>query len=989
MQYNVLENSLATVNTTVGDITIGFNALTTLLEYNNYPVIHITSSGILSIDFDLGLRLHLDRMDYKFEASNTTSGIAVSDISFQYKNDAMDAEYISLSTCVSDEPYTYYTSFSGSAIAPRFLRLIHTFTTVTGSLYGIRVLNNDGVVDFGTDGTESERNIEVIRNNIENIEEVAVYNNGTSIADAYIHVEPTFTELDRAFSIGLTSTGPWVYTIDEDYMVVDATSWDYGMNNGGEIESSSNELIIPGFEDVNGYYTSMYESVSYETKIFKKTAQDYLHIVVDRPPADDGNIIVDSDDSCDTIYIRSNNAPPKAYSVYRKMYTSYSSNTHYLSFKDVWLENDVVKYTAPSTSFLSTDRYKDFNRFSCIFDKDTDRCAGYVVADSNSGNTYGQTWLFNNLSESGISSLLISTNNTRPANQVFELLDIKLDSSGGMWVYLYSVGYSTSDWCDATGYFIAYFDNTFTEQFKWYEFTKQVSSIAVDYTNNYLWYTNISSNTIHKINTTGQSVVEYHSEEHTQSLGGIDVFPDGSIIYSNACSLYRLGSDGTENSGYDLEDVVGEDITYIVLDGDGSEAVWVCNGTSINRVYLSGSLVGTVDFSVAVTDMTRATSVYGGLWVTCFNSTLSDSTNTYYISKENRRVEYTKTFSAGSPGLQEIGYTDLKYVEQLPIDTDLVWKDLPWQKINLNNYLSSEDRYYQAKIVLRRQKAPQRYDFIDSDVTFVNDDSFIQESVVPKRQLWGSWNDCPDTSRIYVDTTNNELIMGQPTGSIEDAYIRTKERLVTSKNSSDKVDVRVKYRFGDGNTGFESGVAEYIYLYGYAVDTSNAGEYICAYLYIHPEAETNISRIYTGINGSWSNNTLTNNLNLYEGTLRLYGNNNNYLYGQVAEGDSTSFVGNSRSGWQQAGTHWYWQIVVNKSSSQLQIENFEVRTGNNYYYTETPRVRGIYTQEPIKLESIAPQNSKNMYLRIQVSQTASIASDCEADVKVRWRVPIQ
>jgi len=988
MQYNVLENSLCTVNNIVGDMSLDFNELNSIVKYEEVPVVNVTTSGVLSIDFDLGLRLHIDKMEYMFEASSTISGSVASYIDFQYKNEVFDTEYISLQTYISSESNVYYTVFSGTSSAPRYIRLNHIFTTITGSLYGVRALNNDTIVDFGYAGEEYERSMEIIKNGAENIEVVPIYNSGDTIADAYINIEPTFTDLDQAVFLSLSTLGPWISTIDNDYIVAGSNNWEYGRYYNSEL-GSANELIISGYEDDDSYYTSIYDYGTYETKIFEKTEQDYLRIIVDRASSDDGDIIIDSDDTCDTIHIRSSNVPPKSYSVYRQMYTWYSSYVHYLSFRDTWLENDEIKYTNSSASFLSTDRYKDFNKFSCVFDTDTGRWAGYAIADSNSASTYGQTWLFNNSSDSSSSTLTISQNDTRPADQDFNLIDMKLDSLGGFWVYLYSKGYRSTDWCNNTGYYLAYFDSTFTEKFKWYESQKYIGGIDIDYDNNYLWYTNIIDNSVTRINNTGIVSLDYKSVEHTQSMGSVAVFPDGNAIYSNDGSLYRLGSDGAENDTYDLDDLLDDDITYITLDGDGSEAIWVCTGTSVSRVYITDSSNGRIDFSVSIVNIVRARAVYGGLWVTCFNALEDDNTTTYYVSKENRRIEHTKVLSQGSPGLNEVGYTDLKYISFLPIDIDTTWKDLSWKKVGLNNYLSPEDRYYQVKLTLRPQKIADRYDFIDNDTPFVNDDYFIQDSTTPNNGIWESWSDFPSIDRVHVDTEENELIIDKSEFSTENGFIQTKQRLVTSKSSSNTMEVRIKYRFGDGNTGAESGNTEYIYLYGYPVDTNNIGEYICAYLYIPIAAATSNSRVYTGINDSWSYTNMNSNLNLYDGTLRLYGNSSNNLYGQVASVGSTSFTGTYRSGWQQAGEKWYWKIIVNKASSKLYIENFEVLQGENYYYTETPHVRGIYTQELIKLENIYPNNSKDMYLKIQADQTLDISNNCEADVKVRWRVPIQ
>jgi len=123
--------------------------------------------------------------------------------------------------------------------------------------------------------------------------------------------------------------------------------------------------------------------------------------------------------------------------------------------------------------------------------------------------------------------------------------------------------------------------------------------------------------------------------------------------------------------------------------------------------------------------------------------------------------------------------------------------------------------------------------------------------MTPKQLLWGNWDDKgvdEGHNRVYVDTAANELVMVPDWGGTGNAWIRTKDRLVTAKNTSPRVEVRVKYRFGDGNVGSASGRAEYIYLYGYAMDENKSGNYIGAYLYIPPNPTTSNVYVYARVN---------------------------------------------------------------------------------------------------------------------------------------------
>ena len=129
-------------------------------------------------------------------------------------------------------------------------------------------------------------------------------------------------------------------------------------------------------------------------------------------------------------------------------------------------------------------------------------------------------------------------------------------------------------------------------------------------------------------------------------------------------------------------------------------------------------------------------------------------------------------------------------------------------------------------------------------------------------------------------------------------------------------------------------------------------------------------------------------LNYYKGTLRIYCENNDRIYGQVASGNGTSFGGTYQNYWMSNGTRWYWQIVGGRDSNQLHIEKFETYQGDNYYYTDSPRVNAMYTQELVQVNDIHPYSHKNAYIKTQVPVDADLNADYEADMKVRWRSPI-
>jgi hypothetical protein len=76
------------------------------------------------------------------------------------------------------------------------------------------------------------------------------------------------------------------------------------------------------------------------------------------------------------------------------------------------------------------------------------------------------------------------------------------------------------------------------------------------------------------------------------------------------------------------------------------------------------------------------------------------------------------------------------------------------------------------------------------------------------------------------------------------------------------------------------------------------------------------------------------------------------------------------------------------TGSTVTIDNFTMSTGYRFYSTETPSLYGIYLQKPLELEDIYPSNYKNIYLKSQAASSLSLTDNQEADLRVRWEIPV-
>jgi len=127
MEYNLLSGALWTVNLTEGNKNVPFNELNNIAKYSETPITELNETDIMVLDFDLGMRVNTDRIEYKFETLDASSSAVASGINFSYKNESFETEYISLSTYASQEdPNIYGATITGSIWGPRYFRISHS-----------------------------------------------------------------------------------------------------------------------------------------------------------------------------------------------------------------------------------------------------------------------------------------------------------------------------------------------------------------------------------------------------------------------------------------------------------------------------------------------------------------------------------------------------------------------------------------------------------------------------------------------------------------------------------------------------------------------------------------------------------------------------------------------------------------------------------------------------------------------------------------------
>ena len=986
MEYNTIKNAVTTVNTIDGNVTLSGDQMVALIEVSDTTVETLTAnSGTgnydkLVIDCDLGVRLHSGEMRYYFD-STVDSTAVVSGISFQYKNETFQ-NYTDLSVYASQNYYN--TNVSGTLFAPRYIRFIHDLeqtegflTTLSGyiegNLRGLELYNDDTYVDFGSDGTAEGDTISIAIGGDIDTRSVAIYNSGPNKSTAYISLNPTYTDFDKVIGIASTEDGSWVYSLDEKFSIVVAgEDDDYGVHSNTELRDGVISLI--GYLDANDNLAISIENGSYTTKVFSEDSTIWNSIVVDRVLPLNGSLKVDIDDGVETIEVKSSNYKPKSYHIYKTLY-SYKDTYKRLRYKDKWVETDAIKTTS-TVNLVSASNYSTWRNYFVVIDPITERWGGFAYHYANSGSVIAQWYLLNISSTDSVSSKLMAQQSTVAASMSFDWKYLKFDYEGGIWIYFYGVSYRDSDFVDNTGYYLCYFDSNLTEKFKYFNTANFIGVIDVAYTTKNLWCTMPEAAQLQQLASDG--TVLYNYFENTEDLGGLCVLDDGSVWYANDRSLYNLEESGIADDTKILTDVADDKFIVVASDGNGSEALWVLENFYVSRLILYGENKGTKEFSVYVEHAVKLYPVDSGVWVWCVDIDNPGDSYMRYVSKANKRVdrEYKLDYNS-TLGVLEHTYEDQLYASKMPLSIDQDWSNLEWKKVNTESFILSEDNYHQIKVTLKRQTPYQRYgDNVEINDVFHTDDNFNQTEVAPNYLMWGEYR---GDNRVYIE--DNQLVLTNDLAGGYNSYVNTKNRYVLTGN----FDVQFDYIMGDGT---DTGKTEYVYLYAYATDTGIWGQYIMVRVQIVSPNAT-YSYIHYYVNSSHLYTHLGTNYNRWTGKLRLK-RSDDKVYGYVWDPQVSDWRGGgSYSGVNALGNYFYILIQSSRTGSNIYIDNFTVTAGTAYYYSDTPKVKGIYVRKDIEVKDIYPNTSKNIYLKSQVLENMNVEGHYDTSLKVRWRTPVE
>lgn len=190
----------------------------------------LSGTDILTLDVDLGNRVAVEDLRYYFDSA-TASGTVASGIQWLYKNYDSNPWY-PLTTTFGGGYYTT-TAVSGT-FYPQYVRMTHTVsgTGIVGTIREYEVNNNDDIVDYGTDGTQTAYYFAEAPYGDSDPVTVPIYNDGQTSATAFVYIGNTDTDADDMLKLCATENGTYV-SIDDNLSIdgsndLDKIPWSAG-----------------------------------------------------------------------------------------------------------------------------------------------------------------------------------------------------------------------------------------------------------------------------------------------------------------------------------------------------------------------------------------------------------------------------------------------------------------------------------------------------------------------------------------------------------------------------------------------------------------------------------------------------------------------------------------------------------------------------------------------------------------------------------------
>ena len=217
-----VKNSLTVSGTISGTQVVSISQIDALVD-EDFTTTALTVSGgeFIALDADLGARWKLDRIEYFTDAPS------VSGITMEISDNNLEFFPVTL----TGSPPKYVGDIQDSTISgsPQFIRLVHSGVSDT-AVQEWRAINDDSLVDFGSDGTLTEIEIEdaPIGQPSEQVETLVLFNKFNKLATGFVFIDDTGTDADDEIQVGSSSNGPFFGLTTANGRQPDITPWELG-----------------------------------------------------------------------------------------------------------------------------------------------------------------------------------------------------------------------------------------------------------------------------------------------------------------------------------------------------------------------------------------------------------------------------------------------------------------------------------------------------------------------------------------------------------------------------------------------------------------------------------------------------------------------------------------------------------------------------------------------------------------------------------------
>lgn len=191
----------------------------------------VTGSETVALETDLGARWRLNRIEYY------TDETSASNILMEISDNRLD--FFEVTMTGSNPLYVGDISPVVVSGAPRYIRLTHT-PSINTDVQEWRAINDETLVDFGTDGTQTQIEIEdaPIGRPSNQVQTLILFNKFTGPVVGFVFIDNTSTDADDEIEISTSPSGPFFGRQTSNARQPDITPWGAGTGTNTRVTTS-------------------------------------------------------------------------------------------------------------------------------------------------------------------------------------------------------------------------------------------------------------------------------------------------------------------------------------------------------------------------------------------------------------------------------------------------------------------------------------------------------------------------------------------------------------------------------------------------------------------------------------------------------------------------------------------------------------------------------------------------------------------------------